>query len=127
MSYPGSLTAAATTSNEVRVLVRRVVSLVGVSPSTTRTVRAGSSVTLTAQVSPPGGGARLSFRLYRYDATRRTYVYSRSYGRTTDASGRASVTWLTASGRYYWRVAVLSSAEYANNVSPVYRWSVTTR
>ena len=95
------------------------------SSATTRTVRAGSRVVLTARVTPPGGGARLSFRLYRYDAVRRSYVYYHSYGRTTDAFGRASFAWVTAPGRYYWRVAALSSLEYANNVSPVYRWTVT--
>ncbi len=123
--YPGSAIAAAATSADVRVLVRRRVALVGVSPATTRTVRAGSSVVLMAQVTPPGGGAHLSFRQYRYDEARRRYVYYRSLGRRSDPFGRASVTWIADSGRYYWRVAVLPSPEFANNISPIYRWTVT--
>ncbi len=95
LTYPGSAIAAPAASPEVRILVRRLVALVGVSPTTTRTVRAGSKVTLRAQVTPPGGGAHLSFRLYRYDATRRAYVYSRSFGRTTDPYGSASLAWTT--------------------------------
>lgn len=125
LAFDGSPAAAASTSPEVRVLVRRLVALAGVLPSSIRTVPAGRRVTLTAQVAPAGTGARLSFKLYRYDAGRRAYVYAGSYGRTTGSDGRASLTWTAKSGRYYWRVAVLSSPEYANNISPVYRWTVT--
>jgi hypothetical protein len=125
--YPGSTTTAPAESPEFRVLVRRQVELVGVSPDVTRTGLAGSVIRLVAQVLPAGGGARLSFRRYRYDAIRRAYVYSGSFGRTTDAQGRASLTWTAPSGRWYWRVAVLSSPEFANNISGVYRWSIAQR
>jgi hypothetical protein len=81
-------------------------------------------VTLTAQVGPTGPAATVSFRLYRYDAARRAYVYYRSFGRTTDANGRATLVWTPTAGRYYWRVSALSSAEFASNMSPVYRWTV---
>jgi hypothetical protein len=118
-------TAAAAQSPEVRVLVRRPVSLMGVVPSTTRTVRSGTRVTLTARVAPSGAGARLSFQLYRYDATRRAYVQSRSFGRTADANGRATLVWTPTTGRYYWRVAVPSTPQFANSISPAYRWSVS--
>jgi len=107
--------------------VRRSVSLVGVSPTSTRTIRAGSKVALVAQVTPAGAGAKLSFQLFRYDAARRTYVYGGSFGRTTDGSGKARLDWTPPGGRFYWRVLVLPSAEYANNVTPVYRWTVTSR
>ncbi len=81
-------------------------------------------MTLTAQVGP-AGVAPVSFRLYRYDAARRAYVLSRSFGRTTDVLGRARLTWTPSAGRFAWRVAVSSTADYANNLSPLYRWSVS--
>jgi hypothetical protein len=124
LSYSGNATAAAATSNEVTVLVRRAVALLGVSQLASRTVATGARVSLTAQVTPVGPRARLSFRLYRYTSSVRAYVYAGSFGRSTDVSGRASVSWTPSAGTYYWRVVVLSSLEYANNVSPVYRWNV---
>jgi len=125
--YPGSTTTAAAESPEFRVLVRRQVELVGLSPDVPRTGFAGSAVRLTAQVLPAGSGARLSFQRYRYDPLKRAYVYSGSFGRTTDTQGRASLTWTAISGRSYWRVAVLSSPEFANNISRIYRWTIATR
>ncbi len=125
--YLGSPTSAASESSEFRVLVRRQVALVGVAPSVTRTMVASSKVSLVARVAPAGPGAKLSFRLYRYDAARRTYVYYRSFGRMTDVNGQARLDWTASAGRFYWRVAVLPSPEYANNISPVYRWTVSAR
>lgn len=123
VSYPGSPTAIAA-SADVRVLVRRGVALLGSGPATVRTARAGRPVTLTAAVTP-GGATTVSFRLYRYDATRGSYRYVGSYGRTTDAAGRASLSWTPGAGRYYWRVAVPSSVEFANNLTAAYRYSVS--
>ncbi len=122
-TYPGSPTAIASSSADVRILVRRKVVLLGPGAATTRTAVAGKPVTLTAQVTP-AGAASVSFRLYRYDAARRAYRYAGSFGRTADATGRATMTWTPSSGRFYWRVAVLSTAEYANNLTAAYRWSV---
>lgn len=125
LTYPGSSIADAAQSQVATVLVRRLVELVRLSPTATRTVPAGRRITLTAQVTPTGGGARLSFRLYRFDLARRAYLYAGSYGRVTGTDGRATLTWTAKPGRWYWRVAVQSSLEYANNISPVYRWTVT--
>ncbi|MGC8635283.1 MAG: Ig-like domain-containing protein [Candidatus Limnocylindrales bacterium] len=122
--YPGSRTDASTTSNQVRVIVRRLVSLVGVPAAGTQSAKAGRPITLTAQVEPVGSVARLSFQRYRYDAVHRRWVYAGSFGRTTDAAGEASVTWTPTAGRWYWRVASFPTPDYANNVSPVYRWLV---
>ena len=121
--YVGTEATAAALSPEVRVLARRQVSLLGVAPLSTRTVRAGTRVTLRAQVAPSGAGAKLSFQLYRYDAARRAYVLLRSFGRTADANGRATLVWTPTAGRYYWRVSVPSTLEFANSLSPAYRWS----
>ncbi|MBA3876452.1 MAG: hypothetical protein C0498_05875 [Anaerolinea sp.] len=121
--YAGSPTTIAA-SAEVRVLVRRGVSLLGSGPSMTRTATAGRPVTITAQVSP-AGVTTVSFRLYRYDASRGRYVYAGSFGRSTGTDGRASLTWTPSAGRWYWRVAVPSTAEFANNISPTYRYSVS--
>ena len=90
------------------------------------TARVGASVTLVAAVGPTGAGVSVSFRLYRFDAARRTWVYAGSRGRNTDVSGRASYTWIPASaGSWYWRASVASTVDFANNMSPVYRWSVS--
>lgn len=123
VSYAGSPTTVAA-SAEVRVLVRRGVSLLGTGTSITRTATAGRPVTITAQVTP-SGVATVSFRLYRYDTSRGRYVYAGSFGRSTGADGRASLTWTPSAGRWYWRVAVPSTAEFANNLSPTYRYSVS--
>jgi hypothetical protein len=125
--YLGSPTSAATESHELRVLVRRGVSLVGVSPSSTRTVAALTKVSLVAQVTPAGPGAKLSFQLFRYDSARRAYVYGGSFGRTTDSAGTARVNWTPPAGRFYWRVAALPSPEFANNITQLYRWTVRSR
>lgn len=125
--YPGSPTNSASQSPELRVLVRRAVTLIGASAESTRTVTAGATVSLVAKVTPSGPVAKLSFQRYRYDATRRTYVYGGSFGRTTDANGLARLDWVSSVGRYYWRALVLPSPEYANNITPMYRWTVSPR
>lgn len=108
------------------VLVRRSVGLVGRSSSTVSGARVGSSVKLVAAVGPAAAGVSVSFRLYRFDAVRRVWVYAGSHGRSTDVSGRASMTWAPAApGSWYWRASVASTADFANNVSPVYRWSIS--
>ncbi len=111
---------------DVPVLVRRSAVLVGRSGSVVSRARVGTSVKLTAAVGPAAAGVPVSFRLYRFDAGRRAWVYAGSRGRNTDASGRATYTWVPPSaGSWYWRVAVASTADFANNVSPVYRWSIS--
>jgi hypothetical protein len=122
-SYPGSSTTVAA-SAEVRVLVRRGLVLLGPDPSTLRTATAGRPVTLTAQVAP-AGVATVSFRLYRYDASRGKYVYAGSFGRSTGPDGRASLTWTPRAGRWYWRVAVPPTAQFANNLTAAYRYTVS--
>lgn len=118
---PGVAPAAA----EVRILVRRSVVLVGPRAGTVTGARVGRSVRLVAAVDPAAPGVSVSFRLYRYDASRRAWIYAGSRGRATDPAGRASYTWTpTSSGSFYWRVAVASTPDHANNVSPVYRFSV---
>jgi hypothetical protein len=124
VNYPSSATASSA-SAEVRVLVRRGVSLLGAGASTTRIAKVGRPVTITAQVTP-AGVATVSFRLYRYDASRGRYVYAGSFGRSTGLDGRASLTWTPPSmGRWYWRVAVPSTVEFANNISAVFRYTVS--
>jgi hypothetical protein len=123
VSYAGSPTTAASSAT-VRVLVRRGVTLPGTGPSVTRTAKAGHAITVSAAVTP-AGIATVSFRLYRYDALHAKYVYAGSFGRTTGVDGRASVTWTPSAGRWYWRVVVSSTAEFANNLSAAYRYSVS--
>jgi hypothetical protein len=125
LSYPGTSTIAPAQA-DVRVLVRRSVALVGVSNSSVASARVGRSVRIVASVGPAAAGVSVSLRMYRYDAGRRLWVYAGSWGRKTDATGRVSLTWTpTSSGPFYWRAVVASTVDYANNISPVYRWSVS--
>jgi hypothetical protein len=123
VGFPGSPTTVAA-SAEVRVLVRRAVSLLGSGSSTARTAQAGRPVTITAQLTP-GGVATVSFRLYRYNAAGGRYVYVGSFGRSTGTDGRASLTWTPSVGRWYWRVSVPSTPAFANNLSATYRYTVS--
>ncbi len=111
---------------DVRVLVRRSVVLAGRNSSVVARGRVGAPVIVTAAVSPAAAGVPVSFRLYRFDAARRAWAYAGSRGRNTDAAGRASLTWVpSAPGSWYWRASVASTAEFANNTSPVYRWLIS--
>ena len=124
VSYPGSATASPA-SAEVRVIVRRSVSLLGAGPTTTRTANVGRPVTITAQVTP-AGVTTVSFQRYRYDTRRGRWVYAGSNGRSTNEDGQASFIWTPPSaGRWYVRAAVLPSPEFANNISAVYRYTVS--
>lgn len=111
---------------DATVLVRRSVVLAGRDSTAVARARVGAAVKLTAAISPAVAGVSVSFRLYRFDTARRVWVYAGSRGRNTDVSGRASYTWVPASaGWWYARAAVASTADFANNVSPVYRWSIS--
>jgi len=123
LSYAGSATTA-DASTETRILVRRGVRLTvtGVSSGSSRV---GRRVTLTATIDPPAAGVSVSFRLYRYDAARRTFRYAGSWGRLTSQAGQVTYAWTpTTPGVYRWRVAVLPTPDFANNTSPVYGWTV---
>jgi hypothetical protein len=125
LGFAGTLTTAPAEAS-VRILVRRSVALVGVSASRAAPARVGRSVEVVADISPAVAGVSVSMRLYRFDTNRRAWVYAGSRGRTSDATGRVSTTWTpTSTGSYYWRAVVASTVDFANNVSPVYRWSVT--
>jgi hypothetical protein len=122
--YAGAFGVAPDTV-DVPVLVRRSISLVGRNSSVVSSSKVGTPVRLTATLGPATPGVSVSFRLYRFDAARRAWAYAGSHGRTTDGAGRASLTWTPLSaGSYYWRASVVPTAEFANNVSPVYRWTV---
>jgi hypothetical protein len=108
----------------LRVLVRRAVGLAGRSSSTVGTTRPGGPVKLSAQVGPATAGLGVSFRLYRYDSARRAYVYAGSRGARTDGTGRASITWAPSVGKWAWRVSIGPTPGFANNLSPLYRWTV---
>jgi subtilase family serine protease len=102
------------------------VALVGVTSSSVASARVGRSVRIVASIGPAAAGVSVSLRMYRYDVGRRLWVYAGSRGLTSDATGRVVSTWTpTSSGSFYWRAVVASTADYANNISPVYRWSVS--
>jgi hypothetical protein len=110
---------------DVRVQVRRSVAFVGAGGATVSRARVGATVRITAALGPAAPRTSVSLRLYRYDAVRRAWVYAGSRGRSSDASGRVSLTWTpTSPGAYYWRAVVAATADHVGNVSPVYRWSI---
>ena len=122
--YAGGASVAPA-QRDVTVLVRRSILLVGRSSTVTSSATVGRAVKLTAAIGPGAPGVSVSFRLYRFDRSRRTWVYAGSHGKRTDPAGRATITWTpTATGSYYWRAWVESTIAFANNVSPVYRWTV---
>ena len=105
---------------------RRSVDLVGRSSSIVSRAKVGATVKLVAAVGPATAGVSVSFRLYRFDAARRVWIYAGSHGRNSDSAGRAAYVWAASSpGSYYWRASVASTTDFANNMSPVYRWSVS--
>ncbi len=111
---------------EVGVQVRRAIAFVKASSSSVARATVGRPVRIVARVGPATPAASVSLRLYRYDAARHRWVYAGSRGRKSDASGRVSLTWTpTSPGAYYWRATVAATADYAANVSAVYRWSVS--
>ena len=111
---------------EALVQVRRAVTFVGASTSTAGRARVGRPVRITATLGPAAPSTSVSFRLYRYDTVRRAWVYAGSKGRSSDAAGRATLTWTpTSPGAWYWRASVGATADHLANVSAVYRWSVT--
>jgi hypothetical protein len=123
--YSGTPSVAAAEAT-VRLLVRRSIVLIGRSSSSVSRATVGRSVALTAAASPAASGLSVSFRSYRFDVGRRSWIYAGSFGRKTDAQGRAALTWLPkTAGLVYWRAVVASTVDYANNTSPVYRWSVS--
>jgi hypothetical protein len=124
VSYPGTVEIAPSAA-ERRVVVRRGIGLVGRSPSVVARGTVGRGIELLVQVSPVAPRAGLSFRLYRFDPAARAYRYAGSFGRNTDAAGRARLLWIPfRAGVYAWRVWVGPSPEFANNVTPLYRWSI---
>jgi hypothetical protein len=123
--YRGAFGIAAS-QVDVPILVRRSIVLAGRNSGTTSRALVGASVRLTAAINPAEAGVSVSFRRYRFDARRRTWVYDGSLGRKTDAVGRAVLNWTpTTPGSFYWRATVTSTIDFANNTSPVYRWSVS--
>ncbi|MBI3749061.1 MAG: hypothetical protein HY262_09500 [Chloroflexi bacterium] len=124
-TYAGAFGVGSATL-DVPILVRRTVGLVVRSGALVSKANVGASVKLAAAIGPAVRGVSVSFRLYRFDAIRRIWRYAGSSGRNTDATGQARLTWTPSQpGSYYWRVWVSSTAEFANNLSPVYRWSVS--
>jgi hypothetical protein len=122
--YNGAFGVAPATA-DVRVLVRRSVVFAGRNPTTVSGAKVGSVVNLVGSIGPRAAGVGISFRLYRFDSARRAWVYAGSHGRKTDSTGRATFSWAPpAAGLFYWRVAVASTPDFANNTSPVYRWLI---
>jgi len=124
VDVPASAVLAAAQSPVVRVIVRRTVALEGASASQTRSARPGTSIVLRARAVPAAAGLTISFRLYRYDALRRAYVYAGSRGARTTAGGVATIAWTPRAGRFFWQIVVYPTPEFANNSSPAYRWLV---
>jgi Bacterial pre-peptidase C-terminal domain/Bacterial Ig-like domain len=116
--------SAAATSPSTRVLVRREVTLKGVSASTTRTTYRYRTTVVRAVAGPTAPEVPIMLRVYRYDAARRKYIVAATQTRTS-VGGTASFSWRpTVAGRYYLRVTTPPTSLYANGISSAYRWIV---
>lgn len=125
VQYSGSDTAAPAWSQEARVLVRRQVSLAGVSPTTTRTSVANQTISLRAVVTPADPDVAVVLRIFRYDAARRTYRLTATI-QGASADGTAAFTWRPRiPGNYYARLTTPPTSLYANGISSAYRWRIT--
>src|SRR4029079_7522313 len=99
---------------------------VGRSTAVPSRARAGALVTLTAAVNPGAARGSVSFRLYRFDTTRRAWVYSGSFGRATDSTGHARLAWRPSEpGSWYWRATVASTPAFTHNTTQIYRCTIT--
>lgn len=123
LDYPGSAVATSRMSTEVRVLVRRAVSIAGRGPAFLRTGVVSRSIPIVARVAP-AGSTPVVFVASRYDPSRGRYREMSRFVRVTDAAGRATLRWTPSSGLWSWRVLVPPSALFANNASALYRWLI---
>jgi hypothetical protein len=124
LHFAGTSTSAEAMSSLVRVTVRRIVELTGADAAVTRSVASGTTVALRSQTTPRAAGIATTFRLYKYDPTKKKYALVANYLRRADASGRAVFQWKTRPGKWYVRVAVPGTSTLAAAISPVYRWTV---
>lgn len=123
-TYPGT-PSVASAQGELRVIVRRSVRMLGLDSGVVARATVGRSVPLVAVAGPPDAHLAVSFKLYRFDRTRRQWLYAGSKGRSTDSGGNATLSWVpTATGSYYWRASVGPTVDFANNITPVYRFTV---
>ena len=124
LHYIGNEVSADAFSSVVRVLVRRAVSLAGVSSSVTYVSTVGRTRTLVAALGPTSPQVAVTLKIYRYDSSRRLYVL-RSTIQRTSVSGKATFAWRpTVSGRYRLRLTTPPTTLYANGISASYRWDV---
>ena len=120
----GSATTADSSSPIVKLPVRTRITLAGLTPGTT-TVRAGKVQKLLAQLRPATRGVAVTFRMYRWDATRKVWKLFVSTTRASNADGLATWTWTHRPGRWYLRVTCAATATNAAGTSAVYQWKVS--
>jgi len=104
--------------------VHHQVSIVGLTPGTGVSAKAGTARPLQARVGPAMRGVVVSFRVYRWDAIARAwkpYVIAR---RTTDAQGVARWSWTQRTGKWYLRATTDFTALNAAGASSIYKWNV---
>lgn len=124
LHYIGNDVSAEAYSPVVRILVRRGVSLAGISTSTTRVSAVGRTNSLTATLGPNAPQVAVTLQIYRYDPVRRAYLLRSSISRTS-VSGKAIFAWRPSiAGRYLLRLTTLPTAAYANGISAAYRWDI---
>lgn len=124
LHYIGNEVSADAYSPTVRVLVRRGISLAGVSSSSTHVSAVNRTRSLTATLSPTSPQVAVTLKIYRYDPSRRLYVLRSSIVRTS-VSGTAAFAWRpSVTGRYVLRLTTPPTTLYANGISASYRWDI---
>jgi hypothetical protein len=118
------------TSNEVvgttiSVAVRPVLTLVGFTPSATRTSLVARTLTVVGQASPSENATPMTMTAYWYDPSKRAYVAVTTVKRAPVA-GKATFNWRPMkAGSWYLRVTSAASADYAAGTSSTYRWQIS--
>src|SRR3990172_1439117 len=92
LHYIGNEVSADAFSSVVRVLVRRAVSLAGVSSSVTYVSTVGRTRTLVAALGPTSPQVAVTLKIYRYDSSPPLYLLPSTIQRTS-VSGKATFAW----------------------------------
>ncbi|MFM2105495.1 MAG: hypothetical protein RL338_527 [Chloroflexota bacterium] len=121
---PPTETLARAASAAVTITVRRAIAVDGGSASTLRRGKAGSAIPVTARITPGDRGVGVTFRLYRWNATRKRWLLSSTRTTRTTSGGVATTSWTPASGLWAWRVTVAGTTALATNTTTYVRWSI---
>jgi hypothetical protein len=120
-----SATSDEVVGTPVSVAVRPVLTLVGFTPSATRTSLVARTLTVVGQASPAANATPMTMTAYWFDLSKRAYLAVTTVRRAPVAGG-ATFNWRPMkAGSWYLRVTSAASADYAAGTSTTYRWRIS--